>query len=160
MSLRQLAADQFLRSGYIDAGTTAMAPILEAKGLAMPKTPMAALLALIRGRVLLGLSRPLRGFRERSPEDIPKKTLERIDLCWSATVGFLAVDQIRGVYFQTTHLRLALAAGEPFRIACGLAMEAIGAAAVGGATQKHLERAKDLAERFKTALRAWYGKGS
>ena len=65
------------------------------------------------------------------------------------------VDPIRGAVFQTRYLLLALGAGEPLRIAKGLALEAAYRAAEGArarpATDALLARARELAERVAQA---------
>jgi hypothetical protein len=68
----------------------------------------------------------LRGirFRERHADDIPEDVLMRIDTCWLVAVGLSLVDPMRACDFQTRSLLLALRAGEPYRIARSLALEA------------------------------------
>ena len=85
------------------------------------------------------------GFRERDPGAIAPADLNRIDVCWSASVGLSVVDTIRGADFQRG-LLLALAAGEPSRIARALAMEAAHAASTGGPNRKTTERLLAIAE--------------
>ena len=71
--------------------------------------------------------------RRRAPGSAaptPELTL-RLACCWSAVVGSSMVSPLRGAEFQARHLRLALDAGDPRRIALGLAFEAGGAAIVG-----------------------------
>ena len=148
---RQRAADQFLRSGHVDAGIAAMVPMLESKGIMMPRTPRGALFSFLRGRLMLKLRRPRMGFVEHSESEIPQEVIERLDLFWSATVGLFIVDQIRGLDFHMRYLRLALDSGEPFRVACGLAIEAASVATVGGSKRsvsRLLQRTRDIADRL------------
>ncbi|HEX6838584.1 MAG TPA: serine/threonine-protein kinase PknK, partial [Polyangia bacterium] len=75
-----------------------------------------------------------------------------IDATWSVAVALGTVDTIRGADFQTRNLILALEAGEPYRIARALTMEAAYAATAGGPAQaraaKLLEVGRALAERI------------
>ena len=68
-------------------------------------------------------------------------------------VALGTVDTIRGADFQTRHLLLALDAGEPYRIARALTMEAAYVATAGGPAQarapKLLEVGRELAERIE-----------
>ncbi len=149
-TLQSRAAEQLLRSGHIDDGIAAMTPILKANGLTMPRTPGRAVISLLVQRAALKLSRPNLHFRERSESDIPKGTLARLDLCWSAMMGLFTVDQLRGVNFQAYYIRKALAVGEPFRVGCGLAVESTVIAANGGPPDRVeaiLERAEKLSNQ-------------
>lgn len=157
--LMQKAAEHLLRSGHIDRGVEVMAPILEAKGITVPATPGRALASFLARRAYLALRRPGFRFKRRSEDQIPPATLSRIDACWSATQGFFVVDQIRGLDFHLKHLSLALAAGEPKRVARGLAMEAASMAAVGAdekKVNKHLDKVRSIASEIEDdQLTAW-----
>ncbi len=70
------------------------------------------------------------------------------------------VDTIRGAYFQTLHFRLAMRAGEPFRVARALALEAAFSAASGTRTASRSARlvadAETLAARIGDPwVRGW-----
>src|SRR5690606_2173359 len=56
---------------------------------------------------------------------MPADGLLRVDTCWSVTTGLSMVDNVRAADFNTRHLRLALEAGDPYRLARALALEAI-----------------------------------
>jgi len=79
-------------------------------------------------------------FREREAGNIPPKDLAKIDICWSAGVGLILVDPIRGADFQARGLLLALRAGEPDRIARLLALNAINVAMAGAPGTERAER--------------------
>jgi tetratricopeptide (TPR) repeat protein len=132
--LKRRIAEQLLRSGRVDAGLEAVRAVLAEVGLTMPKTPRRALLSLLKNRALLRM-RGL-GFRKRTLSEVPPALLTRIDICWSVAGVLGMVDTIRGANFQTVHLRLALGAGEPFRVARALALEGAFSAASGGPTAK------------------------
>jgi serine/threonine protein kinase len=122
LELKRLAATQLLISGHVDEGLVLLRTILGPLGLFMPTTPRQALFSLFRHRTILRL-RGLR-FRARDETQVPAEDLTRIDICWSAVAGLSVIDPILGADFQTRGLLMALRAGEPFRIARSLAMEA------------------------------------
>jgi len=148
--LRARAADQLLRAGCIDEGVRVLRQVLAEVGLAWPRTPRAALSSLLRGRVAMRW----RGFRfaERAVGEIDARALLRVDACLCAATGLGIVDTIRGSDFQTRHLRLALDAGEPARIALALGLEASFSAAGGGRTRKRTARALAEAERLSARI--------
>jgi eukaryotic-like serine/threonine-protein kinase len=122
LELKRLASTQLLLSGHVDDGLTLLRTLLGPLGLSMPGTPRQARLSLVWNRARLrlrGLS-----FTNRDESEISAMDLTRIDLCWSAVEGLSMSEPIRGADFQTRGLLLALRAGEAFRIARALAMEA------------------------------------
>jgi eukaryotic-like serine/threonine-protein kinase len=144
VDLRRRAAEQLLVSGHIDSGLDALQTVLRAAGMTLPKTPARALRSLWWSRTRLRL-RGL-GFRERDPSQVPPSVLARIDTCWSVGVGLALVDPLRSFDFQTRHARLALDAGEPYRVARGLCAEAVYLSAMGAyaRAERVLERAQGL----------------
>ncbi len=150
IELQRRAAYQFLVSGHIDEGLAAFGAILDRVGLSLPPTPRRALLRLLVSRARLRL-RGLR-FRERTADQVPRDTLELIDIQRSVAVGISIVDVIRGADYQTRSLLLALDAGEPFRIALALGWEAVHVACQGRPawrrTQRLVAAAGGLASRL------------
>jgi len=130
LELQRRAAQQLLISGHIDDGIELIRTVLSAIGMKLPATPRRALWSLLWRRLQL----QLRGidYAERPAEQVPADELLRIDICWAVTVGLALVDVIRAYDFQTRHLLLALRAGEPYRIARALAIEAGISATTGG----------------------------
>ncbi len=122
LELRRLAAEQLLRAGHIDQGLEVTRAVLGAVGLKLPRSPRQAVAALLMRRAQIRL-RGVR-FRERDRSQISQEDLTRIDVCWSVAAAFSMVDTIQGNYFQSRHLLLALASGEPYRICRALAVEA------------------------------------
>lgn len=133
LELKRRAAQQLLFSGHVDEGLSVVRMILSSIGVAFPETRRDTIVALLKARLQLKL-RGLR-FRERSVDQIPADELLRIDTCRSVGIGLSSVDTIRGAVFQTRYLLLALAAGDPHRIAHAMAMES-GYSSVGG-TRTH-----------------------
>jgi serine/threonine protein kinase len=130
LELERRAAENLLRSGYVDEGMGGLNFVLAVVGLEVPETPERALQGLLLRREQLrqaGLN-----FEEHSASEIPSEVLTRIDVCWSASLGLAMVDPIRGADFQTRNLLLSLEAGEPYRVARALALEAAFVANAGG----------------------------
>jgi tetratricopeptide (TPR) repeat protein len=149
LDYKRLAAEQLLMGGHIKEGLEIMRSVLAAVGFTLPAGPKRALLSLILKRIQIRL----RGFdfTERDASEISPSDLFRIDICWAVSAGLGAVDLIRGADFQCRHLLLALRAGEPFRVARAMAMEAAQTASRGGPTRKRAlqiaRRAEELAQR-------------
>jgi eukaryotic-like serine/threonine-protein kinase len=149
LDLQRRCADQFLIGGHIDRGVQVMQTVLDAEGMRFPRSPRTALASLLVRRGQLrwrGLA-----FVERRRDEIAPEVLSRIDTCWSVMTGIAMVDNVRALHFQTRHLLLALDAGEPCRIARGLAAEAAFYATRGGSARQQcaaLERlAAEISER-------------
>jgi serine/threonine protein kinase len=149
VELQRRAAEQFLIAGHIDEGFATIRVVLAQVGMSLAPTPRWALLRLLWRRAQVRL-RGLR-FRERDAAQVPGQNLMRIDTCWSVAVGLSPVDTIQGAYFQARHLLLALEAGEPYRVARALALEAGYLATAGGHARRYVKRvvqaATALAER-------------
>ncbi len=146
---KRRAAEQLLIGGYIKEGLALVRSVLAAVGFTLPAGPKRALLSLLLKRIQIRI----RGFNftERKVSEIAEADLFRIDICWAVAAGLGAVDLIRGADFQCRHLLLALRAGEPFRVARGLAVEAAQTASRGGPSQARaltvVHQAEALAQR-------------
>jgi tetratricopeptide (TPR) repeat protein len=149
LELRRRGAEQLLRAGHVDDGLEVLRDVLHSTGLSLARTPRTALLSLAFRRLKLAL----RGLQyvERPEAAVSEDVLRRIDTCWSVSMGLSMVDTIRGASFQSNQLLLALAAGEPVRVARALAAEAAFVATEGlraeRRAQELLEQARRLAER-------------
>ncbi len=142
--LQARAAYQFLICGRIDEGQAAFHEVLARVGLSRPATPIKALVALLKERLILavrGLS-----FRDRPPEAIPPGELTRVDIARAVAVGISVVDVIQGSYFQTRSLRLALSGGRPVPRGVGVGVGG-GSFVVRGASSPEADGAADLAGR-------------
>lgn len=150
LELQRRAAEQLLRSGHIDEGLATSRDVLKQVGLSLAKTPRRALFMLAWRRLVLKL-RGL-GFHERPEAEVPADALQRIDVCWSISMGLAMVDTIRGASFQSKQLILALDAGEPFRVARALSAEAAFVATGGLKDERRartlVEQARVLAKRL------------
>ena len=150
LELRRRAAENLLRGGHVERGLGVMEQVLASVGMKLPTTPRRSVLGIIVQRLRLAL----RGsrYRERALADIPADLLLRVDVCWAVAIGLARVDNIRAAYFQATHLLLAYEAGDPYRVARALAVEA-GYSSVGGGRSRHrtdaiVQRAEGHARRL------------
>jgi hypothetical protein len=124
--------------------------VLDAVGIALPRTPFVALVALLFYRLLLFLRGS--GFKERTEGEIPPNALTRLDAFNGVGRTLALVDTIRGAYFQARALHDALRLGEPRRIAHALAAEAVYFATAGNAARsaKLVAQAGPIAKRAGT----------
>jgi serine/threonine protein kinase/tetratricopeptide (TPR) repeat protein len=144
LDLRRRAAQQYLLSGHIDEGVGVLGSVLAAEGIGFPTTPRRALLGVVTRRALLGV----RGhrFKARDEGEITSRELARIDACWHAGIALSTADTIRGTAFMTRCLLLALRAGEPYRIARALSVEAALISVGGIPAEAHRDRLLATAE--------------
>jgi predicted Ser/Thr protein kinase len=127
VALQRAAAEQFLVGGHIDQGLEQLGQVLNRVGLSVASSPRGAAVRLLWRRARLrwrGL-----GFDPRSASEVSPDQLLRLDACWAAAAGLALVDIVSASGFITQHLILALDAGEPSRIARGMAIEASARAA-------------------------------
>ena len=144
LDIQRRAAYQFLISGHIDEGLSAFSEVLAHVGLRCPRTPLQALGLILAERLALAV-RGL-GFRQCSADEVPAEILTRVDTARAVAVGISVVDVIKGSYYQTRSLRLALQSGEPFRIALALGWEAVHSACLGRIARRRTQRLRALAE--------------
>jgi len=142
LDLRRRGTEELIRSGHLDEGRAVADEALAAAGLAFARSPVRALIAQRAALALRG-----RRFKRRNAEEIAPRELARTDLCWSISSGLGLMDPVQGAHFQVRSLRLALALGEPYRVARGIAGEAAYAAAQGNGqrAQKLLAEAAAIA---------------
>jgi serine/threonine protein kinase len=148
LDLRRHAALQLLSSGHVDDGLATLRTVLGAVGMKMPRTPWRALGSLAWQRLRLrwrGL-----GFRRRDVGQVDAGELRRLEICRSAAVGLSMVDPLRGAYFQTRYLLLALRTGEPQHLVQALAMEGAHAS-IGGSFNRR--RTRELLRAAETLAR-------
>jgi hypothetical protein len=96
--------------------------VLAGVGLRWPASPGRALVSLLASRARIRV-RGL-GWTERPEADVPRAKLIQIDAAWSAAMALALVDRARGADFQARGLLLSLGAGEPYRVARALILEA------------------------------------
>ncbi|HZU39347.1 MAG TPA: protein kinase [Gemmataceae bacterium] len=152
LDLRRRAALLLLTCGHYREGLQTLRPVLDAVGLALPSSTGRALWSLM----LLRLRLRLRGldFTLHPPEEIASKDIRYIDVCWAVGVGLFPLDLVSAWIFLTRALLRALAIGDSFRIARGLALEASFLVSGGGRRRSRLaalalEKADRLARECK-----------
>jgi eukaryotic-like serine/threonine-protein kinase len=120
LELRRLAAEQLLRSGHVDAGLATLRTVLAEVGWKLPGSATRAVPALLWRRLRLRL----RGLKPAAPHPIAPEHAALMEVCRTANMGLALFDPVRSAPFATRHLHMALDAGDPFRIAFALAIEA------------------------------------
>ena len=165
--LQRLAAEQLLVNGHIDEGLAILQTVLVTVGADVPKTPGRALASFLLRSAELRI-RGL-GFRERRErESRPEDPRARRRVLLRVANGLTFSDPMRGAYFQALHLALALKAGEPMRVALGLAnygaFSAIEGAPVEARASAIVARADVLVRRIDVprarAARRWRARAS
>jgi hypothetical protein len=162
MLFRQRAAEQLLRAGHFDEAFALFRTVQAAIKMPLADSPGSALGRLVWSRTRLRV----RGlhFRTQDVSQVSPNELARIDNGFAIALALSTVDTIRGADLQTRQLLAALAAGEPYRIARGIALEAAFHAAGSGAqgavrTARLVSTARELAEQIDhphaLGLAAW-----
>ena len=129
VALRSLELEQLLRRGRLDEGLDRAKQVLASVGVSMPRSDGRAIVSLLIQRMLLKI-RGLR-FKQRDEQDIPAHELRQVDVVWSVASAMSFVNPVAGRALQMRYMRLALAAGEPARVALALNLE-IGYLGVAG----------------------------
>ncbi|HEY0255244.1 MAG TPA: hypothetical protein VGC41_27135, partial [Kofleriaceae bacterium] len=150
LDLRGRAIQALLNAGRFDQGIAELRDVLASQGVAYPKTSRAALLSVVAQRALLAL-RGMR-FRELDETQVAREALSRIDVQYYAATTLAPIDNIRGHSFQVRSLRLALAAGERYRIGRTLVTEAGYRALAGGRAIAAGDELLDTADELGTRV--------
>jgi serine/threonine protein kinase len=145
IELRRRSAEQLLFSGHVDEGLDALRGVLAALNIRYPRSTRRAFLSMLWHRLRLAL----RGlsYEPHDPGELSARTRARVDAAWTAALGLSLVDNIRGAEFQTRHLLYALKAGEPYRVARALALEASYSGAQG---ERSADRSDHLIHTART----------
>lgn len=147
---RRRAAAEWLKCGLLDQGIAELRAVLRGVGLRYPDSQAEAFLRAA-GRIVR-----IQGwdgkFVERTEREIAPEVLARADAVRAAGIGFMLVDPLRGYGFLARFLLDARAAGEPRRIAAGLAFNAVTLCRGGRAgfpkAQRWLTIARAIADRL------------
>ena len=152
--MRRLAAEQLMRSGYLDEGVTAFSGLLRSAGFWMPATPLQSIVAMLALRAFVRL-RGMR-WRRRLESELPAVTLRNLDLLWSGASVFFIVNPVFGTYLQARHMFGALRAGEPLRLALSVGLGAPFEALGGHPYYRDGRRFLDFAENIASDLHNSY----
>jgi eukaryotic-like serine/threonine-protein kinase len=136
------AAEHFLNVGHVDEGMELINEIFNKAGLKLVKSQMSAVLSILLGRARLWLKGT--DYRERNESEISPEILMRIDACWTLLSTIGSVNAIQAADFQTQHLRLALDAGEPFRLSKALAFEVAFSSIRGSRSKKRTAKITEM----------------
>jgi serine/threonine protein kinase/tetratricopeptide (TPR) repeat protein len=151
--LLRSAAYECCVSGRIDDGARVQNQFLRHFGMRLSRSRLEVLTRLLVERARLALRGGLR-FTTRPPADIAPELLERVDVTWETSVALTMIDTLQGAVFQTRNLRLALAAGDPARIARGCCWQAAHLSTRGQQTRSTVSRlltcADDLRKKVST----------
>ncbi len=154
IELQRLAAEQFLRSGYIDEGINNLRAVLGAIGLRYPKTPVSTLAAVAWARMRVRM----RGerYRQRDAATLSPRHLQQLDLSAVAASTLGMCDTLRGAYYSARHQLLSLASGDLLRIGRAYATEALFSCLWGPAarrrSQRLIEKSFAIAEQVQVPI--------
>jgi hypothetical protein len=151
LEFRRRAAMQYFLGGRVEEGFALLCSVLHARGIAVPSGTAGSLVSLLMRRARIW-ARGLE-FASRTPGQISAEELSLIDLCWSAGAGLSIIDPVRGADFQTRGLLRALNAGEPYRVARALTLEAASVALAGVPAAQKAEALIARAEAVAEGLR-------
>ncbi len=150
LDLRGRAIQALLNAGRFDQGIAELRDVLASQGVTYPKTARRALWSVVVQRAQLAL----RGmhFREHDESQVAREALSGIDVQYYAATTLAVIDNIRGHSFQVRSLRLALEAGERYRIGRTLVTEAGYRALAGGSTLAAGDALLDTADELSTRV--------
>jgi hypothetical protein len=150
-AMHRAAADQLLRCGHIREGLAVVGTLAAEAGLGTHRMRMATIARVMVRRAALSV-KDWR-FTERPAHTIDPALLMRIDLGLTLAAGLARVDGVRAAGYQSLAATLALAAGEPVRVARAMLGEAafrcLRGAPTFRETQDLLSRATALADRLQ-----------
>ncbi len=150
LELVRKAAEHFMRCGHLTKGRSLLESVLSELKVPFPKTPKAAWRSTVYHNAVLTFTSKKRRTPKRSQEE-QSRLLAKVDACWSAAVGLGINDTVRSSSFEALHLRLALRAGEPYRItrALGLHIPHVAGAFGTKRAQRLVPLATQLAEEIR-----------
>jgi tetratricopeptide (TPR) repeat protein len=156
--LRRMACTQWLRSGYLAEGVAQLRETLALEGIRWPSSIEEAALRFVMGRVWIRLRGLEHALRQES--EVPSDLLAKLDALYPAQTSLGTFDYVRGAYFASLALPLALQAGEPSRLVLSLGSEAVYGTMFSGT--ENLSRARDIRARLAQVVErspSYYSRG-
>ena len=156
LELRRRAVEQLLMGGDLDRGWREAQPLLAAVGLRVPSGKLATLGRLVWNS--LRLRRRDLAWQRRAASELPARSLQRLDVCWSLGAGLSMVDLARSAMFSTRGALDSLDVGEPLRICRALVSASFGTGAMGRRAQATalVDAARRAAEEHGSDLARFY----
>jgi eukaryotic-like serine/threonine-protein kinase len=138
-TFKRLAAEQFVKSGYVREGWEVMRSVLDGAGVAQPASPRAAMIGAL-GRRLRFLVRRI-DVDAIGDRRLPEDERARLEILWTASTSMSMVNVTLSDAFRTLHLERILDVGDASSIARALAYEvALEVHVGGGVLEWHAER--------------------
>ncbi len=146
LTLRCLAAQQWINTGHMEAGTRELDRVLRAVGLRFHTKTASALWALIRNRVAVRRALPKIGRKIIQP--VTDEQVLEIRACEAAMFGLWAADTLQSSTFCSRYLASAIEAGFITEIVKGLSSEACFRSTQGAKGHRSAKRFMIMAERL------------
>ena len=133
LELRRRAVEQLLMGGDLERGWRVAQPLLDIVGVRVPSGKLGTLARL--GWNSVRLRRRRLTWQRRAASELPARSLQRLDVCWSLGAGLSMVDLARSAMFSTRGALDSLDVGEPLRICRALVSASFGTGAMGRRAQ-------------------------
>jgi serine/threonine protein kinase/tetratricopeptide (TPR) repeat protein len=134
LALRVQATEQFLFSGEYEAGEAVIRDVLARAGVSPARNGFSSFGSFLLGELRLR-SRGL-GFTARPTEEVDPEVLQRLDILWSASIGYSMSNIFLAQAIQKRHLLLALDKGDVRRTLRALTVERAFSGVPGGKDER------------------------
>jgi serine/threonine protein kinase len=151
VNLRFRAAEELLKSGYLDDGLSLFRTVTEEMGMPLPRSRPAAIARYLVQRARVRVRRDR--YRLREPQDVSAVLAQRADLCWSAVVAMSVIDTVTSVEFVCRGYVYAMQSGDPSRVARAILTEAIHVGLAGPAKAARRNRLLHEGRRLAEIVR-------
>ena len=162
-TLKRLAAEQYIKGGYVQHGWEVMRTVLAEAGITPPASSRRATIDAL-GRRLRFLARRI-DVGAIGQRQVPPSERARLEILWTASTSMSMVNVTLSDAFRTMHLERILDVGDASSIARALAYEVALEAHIGGPffdwhAARLIEHARTLVDRTGDPYdRAWLGLG-
>jgi hypothetical protein len=157
IELERRAATELIRAGYLDRATAVLERLLPKVGVRPPGSDRAALITLLRYRLVLAV----RGtkFRERAESEIPPADLRRIDVLNAISAPLSLSSVMQGTALNVQSVWHTLRAGEPKRLVLALTALAVQTAMRGARNERRAQQLVRKAQLLATHLQQPWATG-